>query len=290
MDVPSSSLDPVIAARLKRDRAGLVAAVVQQHDTGEVLMVGWMDDEALHRTLTSGRTTFYSRSRQQYWVKGETSGNRQWVREVLLDCDGDALLVRDLQLIGAWLARGEQPACVEACTSGALTFGDLEDPHSEVRHLLHENFTIRRKPGLGTRPEVYYIIDDPRTLQEVAPAAVVDYGTTVDGFGFYFLPYTINQNSGPTVDIPNFLNSKQPVNDAEDAEAYLVRLAAVDGANHVILLEAGLGGGALWLHARHDRSPGVGEIECLRHRRGLPAEDVGEVAPEDRAHRAVERP
>ena len=56
------------------------------------------------------------------------------------------------------LARGEQPACVEACTSGALTFGDLEDPHSEVRHLLHENFTIRRKPGLGTQPEVYYIV------------------------------------------------------------------------------------------------------------------------------------
>ena len=102
MDVPSSSLDPVIAARLKRDRAGLVAAVVQQHDTGEVLMVGWMDDEALHRTLTSGRTTFYSRSRQQYWVKGETSGNRQWVREVRLDCDGDALLVRVEQ---------EGPAC-----------------------------------------------------------------------------------------------------------------------------------------------------------------------------------
>ena len=88
-----SSLDPAIAARLKRDAAGLVPAVVQQHDTKEVLMVGWMDDEALHRTLTTGRTTFYSRSRGRYWVKGETSGNRQWVREVRLDCDGDTLLV-----------------------------------------------------------------------------------------------------------------------------------------------------------------------------------------------------
>ncbi|MFH1844675.1 MAG: sulfate reduction electron transfer complex DsrMKJOP subunit DsrO [bacterium] len=56
------------------------------------------------------------------------------------------------------LARGEQPACVEARSSGALVFGDLEDSHSEVRHLLHENFTIRRKPGLGTQPEVYYIV------------------------------------------------------------------------------------------------------------------------------------
>src|SRR6476619_3200288 len=67
-----SALDPAVAARLKRDPAGLVAAVVQQYDTGEVLMVGWMDDEALHRTLTTGRATYWSRSRRQYWVKGET--------------------------------------------------------------------------------------------------------------------------------------------------------------------------------------------------------------------------
>jgi phosphoribosyl-AMP cyclohydrolase len=89
-----ASLDPTIAARLKRDAQGLVPAVVQQHDTGEVLMLGWMDDEALHRTLTTGRTTFWSRSRSEYWVKGETSGHRQWVKEVRLDCDGDTLLVR----------------------------------------------------------------------------------------------------------------------------------------------------------------------------------------------------
>lgn len=87
------ALDPAVAARLKRDADGLVAAVVQQHDTREVLMVGWMDDEALHRTLTGGRTTFWSRSRQEYWRKGDTSGNVQHVREVRLDCDGDALLV-----------------------------------------------------------------------------------------------------------------------------------------------------------------------------------------------------
>src|SRR3990170_8541160 len=89
----SSSLDPAIADRLKRDRDGLVAAVVQQHGTGEVLMVGWMDDEALHRTLTTGRTTFWSRSRQEYLRKGDTSGHRQWVKDVRLDCDGDTLLV-----------------------------------------------------------------------------------------------------------------------------------------------------------------------------------------------------
>ena len=98
----SSPLDPAVAARLKRDAAGLVPAVVQQHDTGEVLMLGWMDDEALHRTLSTGRTTFWSRSRGEYWVKGETSGHRQWVREVRLDCDGDTLLVKVDQ---------EGPAC-----------------------------------------------------------------------------------------------------------------------------------------------------------------------------------
>ena len=87
-------LDPAVAARLKRDPAGLVAAVVQQHDTKEVLMLGWMDDEALNRTMTSGRVTFYSRSRQEYWRKGDTSGHVQWVKSLAMDCDGDALLVR----------------------------------------------------------------------------------------------------------------------------------------------------------------------------------------------------
>jgi phosphoribosyl-AMP cyclohydrolase len=92
--VPSeTALDPEVAALLRHDPAGLVAAVVQQHDTGEVLMLAWMDDEALRRTLTTGRATYWSRSRGEYWVKGETSGNRQWVRGVRVDCDGDALLV-----------------------------------------------------------------------------------------------------------------------------------------------------------------------------------------------------
>ena len=100
--VRKSELDPEIAARLKRTPDGLVCAVVQQEGTREVLMVAWMDDEALHRSLTSGRATYWSRSRGEYWVKGETSGNRQWVREVRVDCDGDALLV---------LVDQEGPAC-----------------------------------------------------------------------------------------------------------------------------------------------------------------------------------
>src|SRR5579864_4148399 len=96
-----SALDPVIAARLKRDAAGLVTGVVQQYDTAEVLMVGWLDDEALHRTLTTGRATYWSRSRQEYWVKGDTSGNVQHVKSVALDCDGDTLLIKVDQVGGA---------------------------------------------------------------------------------------------------------------------------------------------------------------------------------------------
>src|SRR5450755_526884 len=71
-----SALDPAVAARLKRDAAGLFPAIAQRHDTGEVLMLGWLDDEALHRTLTTGRCTYWSRGRWEYWVKGETSGRR----------------------------------------------------------------------------------------------------------------------------------------------------------------------------------------------------------------------
>ncbi|MBH0129052.1 phosphoribosyl-AMP cyclohydrolase [Salinibacterium sp. NK8237] len=72
---------------------GLLPAIIQQWDTKEVLMLGYMNAEALTRTLTGGRVTFYSRSRQELWRKGDTSGNRQYVRTAALDCDRDALLV-----------------------------------------------------------------------------------------------------------------------------------------------------------------------------------------------------
>lgn len=75
------------------DERGLIPAVVQQHDTGEVLMVAWMDAEALRRTLEDGTTWFWSRSRQEHWHKGESSGNVQRVHEIRYDCDGDTLLV-----------------------------------------------------------------------------------------------------------------------------------------------------------------------------------------------------
>ncbi|WP_034623447.1 phosphoribosyl-AMP cyclohydrolase [Cellulomonas sp. URHE0023] len=109
---PVPTLDPAVAERLRHDPNGLVAAIVQQHDTREVLMLGWMDDEALHRTLTSGRVVFWSRSRQEYWRKGDTSGNAQYVKAVSLDCDGDALLV-EVDQVGAACHTGSR-TCFEA--------------------------------------------------------------------------------------------------------------------------------------------------------------------------------
>ncbi len=95
------TLASAVAARLRRNAAGLVPAVVQDATTGDVLMMAWMDDVALARTLATRRATYWSRSRQEYWVKGETSGHTQHVRSVSLDCDGDTLLLRVDQVGGA---------------------------------------------------------------------------------------------------------------------------------------------------------------------------------------------
>ena len=78
--------------RVKYDDAGLVPAIVQEHGTGEILMMAWMNETTLRRTLEEGRTVFWSRSRQEEWRKGDTSGDRQFVREAYFDCDGDTLL------------------------------------------------------------------------------------------------------------------------------------------------------------------------------------------------------
>jgi phosphoribosyl-AMP cyclohydrolase len=93
---------------LRYDDNGLIAAVVQDHEDATVLMVAWMDAEAVRRTITTGRTWFWSRSRQEYWCKGETSGHRQYVRSVHTDCDRDTLLVR-VEQVG--------PACHEGSRS-----------------------------------------------------------------------------------------------------------------------------------------------------------------------------
>lgn len=86
--------DAGILGTLRPNADGLVPVIAQQWDTGEVLMLAWMDLTALRRTLATGRATYYSRSRQAYWVKGETSGHGQRVREVAVDCDGDTVLIK----------------------------------------------------------------------------------------------------------------------------------------------------------------------------------------------------
>lgn len=85
-----------LALRISRVRFGadgLVPAVVQDHDSGDVLMLAWMDTEALRRTLTEERVTYWSRSRQEYWRKGDTSGNIQMLKSARMDCDGDVVLL-----------------------------------------------------------------------------------------------------------------------------------------------------------------------------------------------------
>ncbi len=101
-------------ARVRFGEDGLVAAIIQQWDTREVLMLAWMDAEALRRTLTTGRVTFWSRSRQEYWRKGDTSGHIQLVKGARLDCDGDAVLIT-VEQVGA------------ACHTGTRTCFDTDD-------------------------------------------------------------------------------------------------------------------------------------------------------------------
>ncbi len=88
-------------SEIKFDENGLIAAVICDHQTNEVLMVGYMNEEALRQTVASGRVAFWSRSRQKLWVKGESSGHTQEVKWIRLDCDGDCLLVGVEQHVGA---------------------------------------------------------------------------------------------------------------------------------------------------------------------------------------------
>jgi phosphoribosyl-AMP cyclohydrolase len=106
------TLDPGIAARLKRDPNGLFVAVAQDRASGQVLMVAWMDDEALARTLETRKGTYFSRSRGEYWVKGETSGHTQHVHSVRLDCDGDTVLL-EVDQVGAACHTGDR-TCFDA--------------------------------------------------------------------------------------------------------------------------------------------------------------------------------
>jgi phosphoribosyl-AMP cyclohydrolase len=115
--LPTSNLDDAVAG-LKFDAAGLLPAVVQDDTDGTVLMVAWMDAEAVRRTLNTGRTWFWSRSRRRYWQKGETSGHVQHVRSVTADCDDDTLLVR-VEQVGPACHTGTRSCFTHRLGSGA---------------------------------------------------------------------------------------------------------------------------------------------------------------------------
>lgn len=95
MTDPAGTPIAIVEAELDRivyNEAGLAPAIVQEHSTGEVLMMAWMNEATLRRSLLEGRTVFWSRSRQEEWRKGDSSGERQWIRSASYDCDGDTLL------------------------------------------------------------------------------------------------------------------------------------------------------------------------------------------------------
>jgi phosphoribosyl-AMP cyclohydrolase/phosphoribosyl-ATP pyrophosphohydrolase/phosphoribosyl-AMP cyclohydrolase len=113
---------PDLLAQVRYNADGLVPAIVQERHGGAVLMMGWMNQDSLVETLESGRTVFWSRSRQQRWRKGDTSGDRQWVREAYVDCDGDTLLfVVDQEGRGA--CHTGQPTCFYRSLAGPTEVG-----------------------------------------------------------------------------------------------------------------------------------------------------------------------
>ena len=114
-----------MAKKLKFNEKGLIPAIVQDDDSGEVLMLGYMNKESLELTLSSGEVWFYSRSRQELWHKGATSGNRLIVGELWLDCDGDVILVKAHPL-GPVCHTGER-----TCFFHGLTEEDIKDKPQE---------------------------------------------------------------------------------------------------------------------------------------------------------------
>ena len=103
--------------QLKFDKDGLIPAIIQEQKSGRVLMKAWMNRPSLEKTIASGKTHFWSRSRQQFWMKGETSGHTQTVKEIAVDCDADTLLVR-VEQIGAACHEGYQ-SCFFRSVQGA---------------------------------------------------------------------------------------------------------------------------------------------------------------------------
>ena len=117
--------------QLKYDANGLIPAIVQEQKTGRVLMMAWMNRASLEKTLETGKTHFWSRSRQKFWMKGETSGHTQAVKDIAFDCDGDTLLIQ-VEQIGAACHEGYQSCYFRSVqlngTDSQITEPQLEKP------------------------------------------------------------------------------------------------------------------------------------------------------------------
>jgi phosphoribosyl-AMP cyclohydrolase len=118
MEPPMSAAEALIAA-IRFDANGLVPVIAQQHDSGEVLMLAWMNEAAVRETLATGRVCYWSRSRARPWRKGETSGQVQTLVELRLDCDGDTLLARVAQQ-GVACHTGRRSCFFRAARDGGL--------------------------------------------------------------------------------------------------------------------------------------------------------------------------
>jgi len=126
-----SNTDPNdIFTKLKYTADGLIPAIVQHHATGRVLMMAWMNEASLRSTIETGKTHFWSRSRQKFWMKGESSGHTQSVKRISFDCDGDTLLIQ-VEQIGAACHEGYQSCFFRALDdsgSVAVTDAQLQTP------------------------------------------------------------------------------------------------------------------------------------------------------------------
>src|SRR5256885_6546845 len=120
----------IFLEKLKFNNEGLIPAIIQEQSTGRVLMMAWMNKEAVQKTIDLGKTVFWSRSRQKYWVKGETSGHVQVVKDVALDCDGDTLLIQ-VEQTGAACHEGYKSCFFRSTGDGKsfnVTEAQLETP------------------------------------------------------------------------------------------------------------------------------------------------------------------
>jgi len=122
--------------KLKFDANGLIPAIIQEQKTGRVLMMAWMNKASLAKTVESGKTWFWSRSRQEFWMKGETSGHTQTVKDIAFDCDGDTLLIQ-VEQIGAACHEGYQSCFFRSMRGGTgefeITEGRCQEPEESYR-------------------------------------------------------------------------------------------------------------------------------------------------------------